>query len=89
MPRRTHRQAKRGQLFASEWPEWHVNCAVEDCNETLLVSALGECMTLKEAEKAIRSKQTEDDSKGWRYSKGLWYCPQHNPRRGFDAQSTR
>lgn len=77
MPRRTWRHVKKGQLYAVEWPEWHVDCAVEDCDESLLVCPLGEQGTARDAESVMKRKETEDDSSGWKKVKGLWYCPVH------------
>jgi hypothetical protein len=78
MPRRTYHNTRKGQLFASEWPEWHVDCAAEGCGEHLLVAALGEAMTAREAEKCLKSRDTPDESKGWTRRGGLWYCPDHS-----------
>lgn len=51
MSRRTIQQCEKGELYAIEWPEWHVDCAHEDCEESVCVSGLGE------ANDASRSNQ--------------------------------
>jgi hypothetical protein len=55
-----------------EWPEWHVDCAQEGCEESILVAGLGEAYTVREAEKAAR---IASDLHGWKRAGGLWYCP--------------
>jgi hypothetical protein len=75
MPRRNYQQARKGQVYAVEWPEWHVECAEEGCDSHALVAGVGECMTAAQAEsEAIRGF---GDIKGWERRDGLWYCPQH------------
>ncbi len=71
MPRRNYSTAKRGQVYASEWPEWHVDCAAEDCEEHALVAELGEAFTIAQAE------AHKAELHGWEKRKGLWYCPRH------------
>lgn len=85
MPRRSYNKAIKGQVFASEWPQWHIECAVDECEEMLLVAAQGEAFTTKEAEKKLKEHDTEDESKDWTLYKGLWYCPNHRvdiPKKG-------
>ena len=72
--RRNYHTAKPGQVYASEWPEWHVDCASEGCREHTLVAGLGEAYTIAEAEKSAR---TNRECAGWHKIKGLWYCPCH------------
>lgn len=80
MPRRDSR-TQDGKVFASEWPEWHVVCAVEGCEESGLVAGLGECYTAREAEKIARKNAADDpegkysEMSGWTLSDGLWVCP--------------
>ena len=75
MPRRSCRQALPGQLYAIEWPEWHVDCAAQGCNESTTIAGLGEAMDLKEAEKMATTANRY--LKGWTKIKGLWHCPKH------------
>jgi hypothetical protein len=76
MPRRNYRTAKAGQLYAAEWPEWHVNCARGGCEAHALVAGIGEAYTAVEAEKLARSNDA-GELNGWKRIKGLWYCPDH------------
>lgn len=64
MPRRNFQTAKKGQVYAVEWPEWHVDCAEPNC----------EAHALAEAEETSKKSR---DCEGWVKRKGLWYCPQH------------
>ena len=79
MPRRSIETAKPGQLYAVEWPEWHVHCAVRGCKETALVAPSGECITVDDAER--RAKRDRDNTNleigGWKKIKGLWHCEHH------------
>lgn len=74
MGRRTYRTAKSGQVYASEWPEWHVDCAEPGCKAHVTIAALGEAFTIKEAEKEAKGNK---DCEGWKKIRGLWYCPAH------------
>ena len=49
-----------GLAYCVEWPEWHVDCAHNGCDESLPVAPLGECWTAPEAEKRLRVRETED-----------------------------
>ena len=82
MARRSYQQAADGQVYAVEWPEWHVTCAAADCEVTCHVSACGECMTAREADARLKRGDVEDCAvQGrWHKSHGLWYCPIHLPR---------
>jgi hypothetical protein len=71
MPRRSYHRASRGQVYASEWPEWHVDCAHPGCEAHALVAGLGEVTTIREAERRA------DELGDWRKRRGLWYCPDH------------
>lgn len=72
MPRRDYQHAQPGQLYASEWPEWHVDCATSGCDEHECPAGLGEAMTLREAE-----RMAHKNLDGWVRRGGLWYCPKH------------
>lgn len=75
MARRSYATAKRGQPYAIEWPEWHVECACEGCEATALVAELGSAGNAVEAErKAAKSRELE----GWKRVSGLWRCPEHH-----------
>ena len=74
MPYRVYDRAVRGQVYASVWLEWHVDCGYLDCSCHATVAALGDAETIKQAEKCA---EDEDDCKGWRKVKGYWYCPEH------------
>lgn len=71
MPRRSYQTTQRGKPFASEWPEWHVECARTGCDAHQVVAGIGECMTAREAE---REAGKVLPTLGWVRSKGLWYC---------------
>lgn len=76
MSRRNFHQAAKGQLYAVEWPEWHVECAASGCDETALVAETGRCSTLREA--TVRSHRRDCDAlHDWKNRKGFWYCPKH------------
>jgi hypothetical protein len=75
MPRRHHGNVDRGEVYCSEWPEWHVDCAVEHCQDHVCLAGPGECWKWQEAE----SKFHEDGTDGWTKHKGRWYCPAHKP----------
>lgn len=75
MPRRSWNRAARGQVFAVEWPEWFVECAV--CWERAFLVPTGEARTAREAEAKLRRSETQDDTRGWRKVQGLWRCGQH------------
>ena len=77
MPRRSFHQARQGQVYAIDWPEWHVQCA--DCEEHCHISSIGECSTAREAERLLRENDVEDSSASghWKKKNGLWYCPIH------------
>lgn len=74
MPRRSYKTARRGQCYAAEWPEWHVDCAAADCDAHALLAGCGEAFTIAEAEREARK---DVDMVGWRKRSGLWYCPKH------------
>jgi hypothetical protein len=74
MPRRTYHRSRPGELYASEWPEWHVDCAAEGCTANMVAAGLGECMTLREARKSLVSAAPLE---GWTIRRGLAYCPLH------------
>jgi len=74
MPRRQRKDVEPGQLYAVEWPEWHVQCRQKGCDETYLTAETGVAMTLREAERVMRDRASKD---GWDYRKGFWYCPAH------------
>ena len=76
MPRKQRKDTQKGKIFVVEWPEYHLNCAVEDCTESILVTLCGEAMTAKAALKNLKAGKTEDESEGWQCRDGLWYCPQ-------------
>lgn len=73
MARRSRKNAERGQLYAAEWPEWHVDCAHEGCQEHQLAVDLGEAYTLREATALWR-----EDTNGWTCRAGRWFCPAHS-----------
>jgi hypothetical protein len=73
MAHKLYHRAHKGEVYCAVWLEWHVDCAVEDCKEHLLVSPLGEAETLREAEK----QGANDGRHGWKKIGGLWYCPKH------------
>ena len=74
MMRRNFIHAKPGQVFATEWPEWHVDCAFVGCWERVQIAELGQAMTIKEAEKEMKKMP---DCQGWRKINKFWYCPKH------------
>lgn len=74
MPRRNYQTAKKGQVYAIEWPEWHVECAHPKCHASSFVAGLGEAFTVAEADKEAL---TEPEMKHWKKINGLWYCPIH------------
>lgn len=74
MPRRNYNQARPGQVYASEWPEWHVDCAEPGCEESVVVAGCGEAYTARAAEQQAAGNAECD---GWRKRGGLWYCPRH------------
>lgn len=75
MARRTFRTAKQGQCYCVEWPEWHVDCAGEGCDQSFLIAELGEATTSQEAELRMRRAVEEGKASGWGRKSGLWYCP--------------
>lgn len=75
MSRRQHKDAEPGQPFSSEWPEFHVECADEFCDEAILMTGQGEAFTVREAEKKFRK-----DTQGWVKRNGRWFCPKHDPK---------
>lgn len=78
MARRDHSRAEKGQIFAVEWPEWHVDCTVPACRELAMLCATGEAMDIREAErKALRNAAAAGDAEGWRRKKGCGICPSH------------
>jgi len=76
MARRDYAHASKGQLYCIEWPEWHIECAAEGCDESTLVAETGRCSSLREAEKHVSSGKSQIED-GWAKRGGLWYCPQH------------
>lgn len=82
MARRGYHNTPKGKLYASEWPEWHVECGHPGCEESALVAGLGEAMTLKDAEKEARERASKEfyELNGWSKSKGFWYCPKHSKK---------
>lgn len=72
--RRSYQQAKNGQPYCIEWPEWHVDCAFAGCECDELMANLGEAHTIKEAEARFKA----DGTKGWTKSGGVWFCPTHS-----------
>ena len=72
MPRRSFQDARKGQAYAIEWPEWHAECADQNCDETTMLAVLGEAFTIAEAE--ARAKNVAPD---WTRFRGVWYCPKH------------
>jgi hypothetical protein len=72
---RTHRTADKGQVYASLWVEFHVDCAADGCDSHLLVAELGYVNDVGAAEKLLRQHETGDDSEGWVCRKKRWYCP--------------
>jgi hypothetical protein len=77
MARRSFEKAIPGQIYAIEWPEWHVDCGKPGCDTSTLVVGLGEALTLKEAEKAIKNA-SNSWLEGWRRVGDLWFCPAHS-----------
>ena len=78
MARRNFNTAKKGQVYASEWPEWHIDCAHADCEEQETVAGLGEAYTIKEAEKSAEKHARKTN---WKKFGKLWFCPKHQPKR--------
>ena len=77
MPRRTWQRCANGKPYAVEWPEWHLDCGEENCNEHLLIAPSGEVLNARDAERRMKMKKTEDLSDGWHKVNGLWYCQSH------------
>lgn len=72
--RRTYYKAAKGQIYATEWIEWHLDCADPLCEEHTLAAELGSYSHLSKAEKETREQLNR---RGWVKRKGLWYCPNH------------
>ena len=79
MARRTIIRTQRGHPFAVEWPEYHVDCHHEGCQKRAMLTATGEAMNWRVAEKHVREHGFADGGEGWLKRWGCWYCPQHLP----------
>lgn len=74
MARRSYSKAVPGQLYAVEWPEWHIECPL--CDARAFIVPMGEASTLKQAESVMASNGGEE-GQGWVKRNGLWQCPKH------------
>lgn len=74
MPRRTFRQVEKGQCYCVEWPEWHVDCAGTDCENSHLLAPLGEASTAAEAHERGKRDVEAGKADGWIVRNGRWYC---------------
>ena len=70
-------QVRKGQPYAVEWPEYHVECGHPDCRDTGFMTATGEAFTRRDAENLVRERGKFADGEGWLKWHGLWYCPKH------------
>ncbi len=66
-----------GKPYRIDWPEYFVDCA--DCEQSAMISELGVCNTIQEAEKraTVDCRKLSIDISGWRRIEKLWYCPEH------------
>lgn len=73
MPKRP----RPGRPYRLNFPEFYVDCAAPDCEESTLLSESGGPVTLRAAE--ARARQYGPDSGAdWHRVAGLWYCPAHH-----------
>jgi hypothetical protein len=76
MARRNYTKTEKGMLYCIEWPEWHVECAANGCEEQALVAALGMATNIREAER-VANNNKEEQLEGWKKRSGKWCCPNH------------
>jgi hypothetical protein len=72
-------KVEKGVPYVVEWPEYHVACAHEECNETALLTHTGEAATRKEAEQLVKERGFADGGEGWQKYQGKYWCSQHKP----------
>lgn len=72
---------ERGMPYAVEWPEYHVDCGYDGCDEHALLTHTGEVATRKAAERAVSERGFAEGGEGWKKKQGRWYCSVHGPQR--------
>lgn len=71
-------RVKQGIPYAVEWPEYHVDCAAEDCKERARLTTMGDAWSRQDAENQVRERGGfEDGGEGWLKKYGRWWCPTH------------
>jgi len=75
MARKTWANQEKGKPYSVEWPEWFVECAEGSCREELMLSAMGEASSQKEAEAIYQN--SKEYHFGWRKINKFWFCPKH------------